>query len=69
MTFYRDRILPYLQNLTMRNRELLPYRERVAGTANGRVLDNGFAMAHIETGYMKGPKPMTFLYEGCAKPA
>lgn len=204
MSFYHDRILPYLQNLVMRNRELLPYRERVAGAADGRVLevgigsclnlpfysphvreviglepvprlvtmarkeaagsslpvtfiegsaediplngtsidtvvitwtlccipqavramheirrvlrpggqllfvehgqapeatvrkwqnlltpawkriaggchlnrpigelieDNGFTMANIETGYMKGPKPMTFLYEGCAKPA
>ncbi|MFC4350880.1 class I SAM-dependent methyltransferase [Fodinicurvata halophila] len=33
------------------------------------IEDNGFAMAQIDTGYMKGPKPMTFLYEGCAKPA
>lgn len=33
------------------------------------IEDNGFAMAHIETGYMKGPKPMTFLYEGCDRPA
>jgi ubiquinone/menaquinone biosynthesis C-methylase UbiE len=28
----------------------------------------GFGIAHLETGYMKGPKPMTFLYEGWAKP-
>lgn len=29
---------------------------------------NGFAMAQIETGYMKGPRPMAFLYEGRARP-
>jgi ubiquinone/menaquinone biosynthesis C-methylase UbiE len=28
----------------------------------------GFGIAHLETGYMKGPKPMTFMYEGRAKP-
>lgn len=26
----------------------------------------GFAIEYLETGYMKGPKPMTFLYEGRA---
>lgn len=25
-----------------------------------------FDLAHIETGYMKGPKPMTFMYQGRA---
>lgn len=30
--------------------------------------DNGFAVTQIETGYMKGPRPMAFLYEGCAQP-
>jgi ubiquinone/menaquinone biosynthesis C-methylase UbiE len=25
-----------------------------------------FTITHLETGYMKGPKPMTFLYEGRA---
>jgi len=28
----------------------------------------GFAIAQIETGYMKGPRPMTFMYEGRAAP-
>jgi hypothetical protein len=28
----------------------------------------GFGITRLETGYMQGPKPMTFLYEGCAKP-
>lgn len=29
----------------------------------------GFAITHLDTGYMKGPKPMTFMYEGRARPA
>jgi len=29
----------------------------------------GFSIRQIETGYMKGPKPMTFMYEGRARPA
>jgi len=28
----------------------------------------GFGIANLNMGYMKGPKPMTFLYEGRAKP-
>lgn len=28
----------------------------------------GFAITQIETGYMRGPKPMTFMYEGRARP-
>lgn len=28
----------------------------------------GFRIERIETGYMKGPKPMTFMYEGVARP-
>jgi len=29
----------------------------------------GFAISQLETGYMRGPKPMTFMYEGRALPA
>jgi ubiquinone/menaquinone biosynthesis C-methylase UbiE len=28
----------------------------------------GFSVIQLETGYMKGPKPMTFMYEGRALP-
>lgn len=54
---------------------LTPAWKRIAGGCHlnrpiGTLIeDNGFIMSRIETGYMKGPKPMTFLYEGCAKPA
>ena len=41
MGFYDDRVLPHLVNLTMRNRRLIPYRERVVSAAEGRVLEIG----------------------------
>jgi ubiquinone/menaquinone biosynthesis C-methylase UbiE len=41
MSFYNDRILPHVINISMRNRELLPYRERVLSQAHGRVLEIG----------------------------
>lgn len=41
MGFYQDRIVPHLVNLSMRNRQLAPYRERVLAHATGRVLDVG----------------------------
>jgi ubiquinone/menaquinone biosynthesis C-methylase UbiE len=28
----------------------------------------GFRLERLETGYMRGPKPMTFMYEGSAQP-
>jgi SAM-dependent methyltransferase len=28
----------------------------------------GFRIERLDTGYMKGPRPMTFMYEGCARP-
>jgi ubiquinone/menaquinone biosynthesis C-methylase UbiE len=33
------------------------------------VEDAGFRIERIDSGYMKGPKVMTFMYEGCARPA
>lgn len=41
MGFYDDRILPHLIHLSMRNRELRPYRERAVERARGRVLEIG----------------------------
>lgn len=32
------------------------------------IRDAGFRVEHLQTGYMKGPKPMTFMYEGLARP-
>jgi ubiquinone/menaquinone biosynthesis C-methylase UbiE len=41
MDFYNNFILPRLCHLAMRNRRLVPYRERVIGGAEGRVLEIG----------------------------
>lgn len=41
MGFYNDFILPGLLDLAMRNKQLLPFRERVIGAAEGRVLEIG----------------------------
>jgi ubiquinone/menaquinone biosynthesis C-methylase UbiE len=32
------------------------------------VEDSGFQIEYLENSYMKGPKPMTYLYEGRARP-
>ena len=41
MGFYGEWVVPALIDLSMRNERLRPYRERVAGAAEGRVLDVG----------------------------
>lgn len=41
MGFYDDVVLPRLCHLAMRNRDLLPYRRRTIGAAEGRVLEIG----------------------------
>ncbi|MCK1755760.1 class I SAM-dependent methyltransferase [Bradyrhizobium sp. 137] len=41
MGFYNDFVLPSLLDLAMSNKQLLPFRERVIGAAEGRVLEIG----------------------------
>ena len=41
MALYRDRILPHLIRLVMRNHHLVPYRARVLAAAAGRALEVG----------------------------
>jgi ubiquinone/menaquinone biosynthesis C-methylase UbiE len=41
MGFYNDVILPRLCDLAMRNKDMVPYRARVIGAAEGRVLEIG----------------------------
>jgi len=41
MSFYDQHILPHVINMAMRNRDLLPYRKRIAAAAEGRVLEIG----------------------------
>ena len=31
------------------------------------IREAGFRVEQLRTGYMKGPKPMTFMYEGVAR--
>src|SRR4029077_4433602 len=51
---------------------LTPVWKRIAGGCHlnrpvAALLDRaGFRVTRLTTGYMRGPKPMTFLYEGCA---
>lgn len=41
MSFYRRHVLPYLVHLAMRQQPLIPFRRRVIGAAEGRVLEIG----------------------------
>src|SRR2546429_6224614 len=41
MGFYSDIIVPRLCDLAMRNKQLVPFRGRVIGAAEGRVLEIG----------------------------
>src|SRR3954451_15619 len=58
---WQDRLTPpwrYISGGCHLNR---PIRSMIEGA--------GFRIDHIETGYMAGPKPMTFMYEGSASPS
>ena len=54
---------------------LTPIWKRISGgchlnrAISQLVRDAGFRIDRIETGYMKGLKPMTYMYEGFARPA
>lgn len=53
---------------------LTPIWRRLAGGCHlNRPIDQligaaGFRLDQLETGYMDGPRPMTFMYEGTARP-
>jgi ubiquinone/menaquinone biosynthesis C-methylase UbiE len=53
---------------------LTPVWKRIGGgchlnRAIGALIEGaGFQFERIETGYMRGPRPMTFMYEGSARP-
>jgi SAM-dependent methyltransferase len=46
MGFYADRILPIIIDRAMRNQMLEPFRRRIAGAAEGRVLEIGIGSGH-----------------------
>jgi ubiquinone/menaquinone biosynthesis C-methylase UbiE len=41
MSFYQRHVLPYLVHLAMRQNQLVPFRRRVIGAAEGQVLEIG----------------------------
>jgi len=53
---------------------LTPAWKRIGGGCHlnrpiqGLIEDGGFQFDRLETGYMRGPKPLTFMYEGSARP-
>ena len=53
---------------------LTPMWKRIGGGChlnrpiNSLIADTGFQFDRCDTGYMRGPKPMTFMYEGSARP-
>ena len=54
---------------------LTPLWKRIGGGCHlnrpiGALVESGgFGIIRLETGYAKGPKPMTFFYEGYAHPS
>jgi ubiquinone/menaquinone biosynthesis C-methylase UbiE len=54
---------------------LTPAWRRISGGCHlnrpirAMIEDAGFRIDRIETGYIAGPRPMTFTYEGSARPA
>jgi ubiquinone/menaquinone biosynthesis C-methylase UbiE len=62
------------QNVVWWQDRLTPIWKRLGGgchlnRAIGSLIEGaGFQLERLETGYMRGPKPMAFMYEGSARP-
>jgi SAM-dependent methyltransferase len=54
MTWYRDRVLPRIVDLTMKAPDYGPVRARVAGGLDGQVLEIGFGSGHNVPYYPAG---------------
>jgi ubiquinone/menaquinone biosynthesis C-methylase UbiE len=74
LLFAEHGLAPEANVVRWQNR-LTPIWKRIGGGCHlNRPIDrliaaSGFEIAALHTGYMKGPKPMTFMYEGKAIPA
>ena len=56
------------------NRLVCPFGQRQKDSHLNRAISDliqnaGFHIEQLDTGYMPGPKMMTFMYEGSARPA
>jgi ubiquinone/menaquinone biosynthesis C-methylase UbiE len=58
--WWQDRLTPIWRRLSGGCHLNRPIQSMIEG--------GGFHMDRVETGYMAGPKPMTFMYEGSARP-
>jgi ubiquinone/menaquinone biosynthesis C-methylase UbiE len=62
------------ENIRKWQNRLTPLWKRIGGGCHlnrpirALIESAGFGMVKLETGYIKRPSPMTFLYEGCASP-
>ena len=61
VTWWQDRLTPFWKPIGGGCHLNRPIRELVEAS--------GFTIEQIATGYMKGPKALTFMYEGLARPA
>jgi len=57
---WQDRLTPAWRCISGGCHLNRPIRSMIEGS--------GFRIDRIETGYIPGPKPMTFMYEGSARP-
>lgn len=74
LLFVEHRLSPEVHIERWQHR-LTPCWKRIGGGCHlDRKIDDliraaGFEIRSLHTGYMKGPKPMTFMYQGCAIPS
>jgi ubiquinone/menaquinone biosynthesis C-methylase UbiE len=60
------------ENVRKWQNRLTPVWKRIGGGCHlnrpirALIEDAGFRMIRLDTGYARGPRPMTFFYEGCA---
>ncbi|MEY9717825.1 hypothetical protein ABIA22_000315 [Sinorhizobium fredii] len=58
--WWQDRLTPIWRRISGGCHLNRPIRLLIEG--------GGFSIERLDTGYMPGPKPMTFIYEGSARP-
>lgn len=73
MGLYQRWVLPRLLDLVLRNKEATRFRARLVPRAHGTTLEliaaAGFRFTRLDSEYAKGPRPMSYVYIGRARPA